>query len=145
MAKLSAFTRNSAAVSDGSPIIVGPEGNTFTLVTRGYTNEYADRLWELRRAAAIRLNSNLMPNQTPVSPDFLPPSEEDACVAQAIAEKCLLDVRDLNNPDGSPVTLADYCSLMKDRANRPLLALAMQAAGAVGRATKDQLEAAEKN
>ncbi|OUJ10852.1 hypothetical protein [Acetobacter sp. DsW_063] len=145
MARLTTFTRNATSVAQGAPVVVGPEGDSFTITTRGFTDAYVDRLWALRRTATIRYNTGLSANETPVSPDALPPSIEDGCVAQAMAEKCLIGVDGLDGDDGAPVTIEQFCELIQHRENRPLLALAMQAAGSVGRATKALLESAEKN
>ncbi|MCP1197094.1 hypothetical protein NKW84_14665, partial [Acetobacter senegalensis] len=72
-------------------------------------------------------------------------SVQDECQAQALAEKCLLDVSGLENMDGSPMTIEQFKDAIRKRANMGLLVLALQAAGSVGMASKALLEDAEKN
>ena len=144
MAKISSFTRNAAAIAEGTPVTVGVT-DQFVIVTKGMTADYADRLWALRRAAAIRYNTGLSATDVPVDPNNLPPSMDDACQAQALSEKCLIDVQGLENDDGTPIDIATFKEMITHRENRALLALALQAAASVGRATKEQLQAAEGN
>ncbi|MFW7267541.1 hypothetical protein ACMAUO_06165 [Gluconacetobacter sp. Hr-1-5] len=147
MARLSSFTRNTDAVAQGTPVTVGPEGETFVVLTRGMGDAYADRLWALRRAAAFRYNVNLLPQQSPVTPETLPPSEDDRCQAQALTEKCLMGIDGLTHDDEGkvPVTLDEFNELIKHRENRWLLVLALQAASSVGRVQKQVIEDAGKN
>ncbi|MPQ75079.1 hypothetical protein [Acetobacter senegalensis] len=146
MAKAARYMRDESALDNGQAIEVGPEGDKFTITTRGFTTAYIDRLAALQRAAAIRLNTGLPPASTDrVTPDTLPPSVQDDCQAQALAEKCLLDISGLENMDGSPMTIEQFKDAIRKRANMGLLVLALQAAGSVGMASKALLEDAEKN
>ncbi|KAA8387768.1 hypothetical protein FKW31_03780 [Acetobacter sp. DmW_136] len=144
MAKLSSFTRNATAIAEGTPVTVGVT-DQFIIVTKGMTADYADRLWALRRAAVIRYNTGLSVTDVPVTESTLPPSMDDVCQAQALSEKCLIDVQGLENDDGSPIDIATFNEMITHRENRALLGLALQAAASVGRATKEQLKAAEGN
>lgn len=145
MARLSKFVRNGALMSKGQAVVVGPEGDTFTIVTRGMTDKYSDRLWALRRAAAMELNRGLKPGSVFYNADSLPPSEDDRCVAQALSEECLTGIDGLEGDDGNPITLDQFNELIKNRENRALLALAMQAAQVVGIDENTMKSEAEKN
>ncbi len=146
MARLSRFTRDGNALNNGQAILVGPEGEQFTITTRGFTADYADRLAALQRAAAIKINTGLTPaSPDRVTPDTLPPSVADKCQAQALAEKCILGVADLENDDGSEMTVEQFKEAVQQRENTGLLIMALQAAGSVGLARKALVEDAEKN
>lgn len=145
MARLSKFVRNGTLMAQGQAVVVGPEGDTFTIVTRGMTDKYSDRLWALRRAAAMELNRGLKPGSVFYGADSLPPSEDDRCVAQALSEECLTGIEGLEGDGGKPVTLDAFKDLIKERENRALLALAMQAAQVVGIDETTVQAEAEKN
>ncbi|MFT8591290.1 MAG: hypothetical protein ABF839_06850 [Acetobacter orientalis] len=145
MARLSKFVRTGLSLSAGQAVTVGPEGDTFTLTTLGMTAEYADRLWALRREAAMELNRKLTPGSVPYSAGQLPPSADDRCVAQALSEKCLTGISGLQGDDGKEITLPEFNELLLHRENAALLVLAIQAAQIVGVDTQTVQAEAEKN
>lgn len=145
MAKLSAFTRNATAMTDGTEVKVGPEKDRFSIVVRGMTDAYTDRLWALRQLASVEYNASLKRGDVRSTPQNLPPSLDDRCVAQALGEKCLLDVHDLDAADGTPVTVEQFREMLLRRENVLLLRLTLEAVASVGFEEQEQNESAEKN
>lgn len=132
MAKLSAFSRNKARVTEGEKIEVGPEGDTFFIVTRGFLPSYRDTLYDLRLEAARRLNRSLKPGAVAYGPESLPPSEEDKCQGKAIARECVLGVEGLEREDGGDYTVDEFRALLESGDYPVLTSLAISAAGRVG-------------
>ncbi|MFT8776263.1 MAG: hypothetical protein ABF893_06340 [Gluconacetobacter liquefaciens] len=145
MARLSKFTRHADAITDGTEVEVGPKSDRFILVTRGMTDAYSDRLWELRRLATIEYNAGLTRDDVRAVPQDLPPSIDDRCVAQALGEKCLIDVRDLEGDDGAAITIDAFRDMITRRENVILLRLTLEAVSSVGTEEKKVLADAEKN
>ncbi len=146
MAKLSAFRLDAAAISDGEWITVGVGGDTFEIRTRGFTARYRDALNALRRDAARKANRGLVPGAIPFSPDNLPPTVDDACQGEALAQHCILDVRGLQQDDGTAVTADDFRAMLTDRDSYvALLVLALNAASSVGQARTEEAQEAAKN
>lgn len=146
MAKLSAFKLNAAAISDGEWITVGVGADTFEIKTRGFTSRYRDALNSLRRDAARKANRGLVPGATPFTPDSLPPTLDDLCQGEALAQYCVLDVRGLQQDDGTPVSIEDFRQMLTDRDSYvSLLVLALNAASSVGQARTEEAQAAAKN
>lgn len=132
MAKLSSFTRDSAKISDGDRVEVGFGEDKFHITTRGFTPAYRDRLFDLKREAARRLNRDLKPGAIGYLPDTLPPSEDDKCQGQAVAEECVLGVEGLDGDDGQPLGVETFRSLLSSGVHPALISLAIAAAGRVG-------------
>lgn len=145
MTKISLFTRDQSAMDNGIRVEVGPAGQKFGITTRGLTDGYFDRMFALRRKAAQAVNAGLDQDDLPVTPDNLPPSQEDKIMAQALVECCLLGVDGLEDDAGNPVTFDAFCGLLSQRASQSLLSLAYSAARSVGLAQQAQADSAVKN
>lgn len=144
MAKLSNFLRNTKAITDGETVTVGPAGMTFQVTTRGFTLAYRDRLAALRREAARTLNRAQQPGATAYLPDGLPPSTEDKCQGQALADECIIDIAGLDD-DGTPVTVEQFRDLIASGEVPFLTSLAFGAAARVSDSRIGEKAAAEGN
>jgi hypothetical protein len=113
MADLQAFTMDRDAIRAGEWVPVGTGDDQFEIKTRGFTQAYRDGLNRIRREAARDLNRKLKPGESFYQPDALPPSLDDKCQGQALADHCVLDVRGLNN-GGTPVTVDQFRELIRD-------------------------------
>lgn len=145
MPKLSDFIPDTSAVTGGEAITVGPVGKSFEITTRGFTPAYRDRLSALRREAARTLNRTLQPGAAPYRPDTLPPTVEDKCLGQALAEECIQGVAGLDGDDGQPVTIDQFRALLTSGDAPFLTALAVGAASRVGENRAEEAKAAEGN
>lgn len=145
MAKLSSFTANTRAISDGEWVEVNPT-DPFKIKTRGFTARYRDLLNRLRRQASREANRGLQPGAIPHSPEALPPTMEDRCQAQALAEECFLDVQGLTGEDGSAVTAEQFREMLQDpETYGALLVLTIGAAARIQSERQQDAEAAAKN
>jgi hypothetical protein len=151
MAKLGSFTMDREAIRSGEWIAVGTGEDQFEIKTRGFTQAYRDGLNRIRREAARELNRRLKPGESFYQPDALPPSIDDQCQGQALADHCLLDVRGLYNgkdAENNPVPLGveQFKELIRDPEGRQgLLILAIGAASRVGADRLAERETAEGN
>ncbi|WP_338332154.1 hypothetical protein [Acetobacter sp. LMG 32666] len=145
MAKLSQFTRNTTALSSGVSVQVGPADDPITITTSGFSPAYADRLWALRRIAAIKYNTGLQDGEPLAKPNDLPPSLEDECTAKALGEKCIQGVSGLQSEDGSEITVEQLRDKLLLPDNIPLLRLALEAVSKAGEQAKTMQAEAEKN
>jgi hypothetical protein len=151
MANLSALTLDRDAVRHGDWVEVGAGENVFEIRTRGITQAYRDGLNRLRLTAVRELNRNNKPGQPFYTPELLPPSVDDRCIGQALAEHCVIDVRGLydgKDENGQPrsVTVDEFRELLRDPEGRSILvSWTMQAAGSVGQARQEERKEAEGN
>lgn len=145
MASLSAFRANVTAINDGEWVEVNPE-DPFEIKTRGFTPRYRDKLSALRREAARKANRGLQPGQVPFSADALPPTADDLCQGQALADEVFLDVRGLTHQGGAVVTADEFKDMLRNTAEfSSLLILAMSAAMSVHADREDETKAAVGN
>lgn len=145
MANVGAFTMDRDTIRAGEWVQVGTGDDQFEIKTRGFTPEYRDGLNRIRRDAARELNRKLKPGESFYQPADLPPSLDDKCQGQALADHCVLDVRGLTN-GGVPVTADQFRDLIRDPEGRQgLLILAIGAANRVGADRKAEREVAEGN
>lgn len=145
MAKLSQFTRNTTALSSGVSVQVGPADDPITITTSGFSPAYADRLWALRRIAAIKYNTGLQDGEPLAKPNDLPPSLEDECTAKALGEKCIQAVSGLQNDDGSEITVEQLRDQILHPENLSLLRLVLEAVGKAAEQVRAMRGEAEKN
>lgn len=145
MAKISQFTRKSTPVASGVAVQVGPSDDPITVTTCGFSPAYADRLWALRRIAAIKYNTGLQDGEPLAKPNDLPPSLEDECMARALGEMCIQGVGGLQNDDGSETSVEQFRDQILQPESLPLLRLALEAVGKAAEQVKTMQAEAEKN
>jgi hypothetical protein len=145
MPDISSCTADRDVMRSGEWVPVGTGDDRFEIRTRGFTQAYRDGLNRLRREAARELNRKLKSTDLPHTPEMLPPSVDDRCQGQALADYCVIDVRGLTN-GGQPVSADEFKALLRDPEGRQaLVVFALQAAIEVGRARTEQKEIAEGN
>lgn len=124
MAKLTNFKRDSKAIAEGEWISPGEEYEDLEIMTRGYTDMYADtRASRLRRAvttAGVR------------SVESLPSATVRTITVECLISHVLLDVRGLAHEDGTPVSFGEFCELLRNPDYGDLFVAAVTAASRVG-------------
>jgi len=145
MAKLSAFSRDRNRVSQGEEIEVGPEGNTFFITTRGFTDAYRDTLYSLKKAATLELNRTIRAGAGFYTPDSLPPRTEDLCQGKALAQECVLGIRELEGDNGQDLTIDAFREMLSSGEYPALVTLSLMAAGRVGSDREEQGKSSEGN
>lgn len=127
MAKLKNFRRDLAkALDTGEWIRVGDEYDDMEILTRGFTDEYTDMRNAVGRRLAIqryRGDSTKITN-----------AENRNLTVDCLAEKCLLNVRNLVGDDDQPVTLPAFVEMMRNPEYSDLFNAAIAACANVGRA-----------
>jgi hypothetical protein len=145
MADVNTYTVDKSAIRGGEWVSVGTPPQDFEIRTRGFTPAYRDGLNSLRRHASRELNRKLRPGDVFYTPDTLPPTVDDQCQGQALADHCVLDVRGLTS-GGEPVTGDQFRDLLREPEGRQgLLILAIGAAATVGNSRQAEREEAEGN
>ena len=145
MSKLSAFTRDHAAITDG--VWIAPDERNhpeLQLRVKGRDGAFVDALSVEYRALIRRAREDgtLKSRQ---GLDDLPVSTQTAVEDRLILSRLVLDVRGLQNDDGTPLTIAAFRELAVQELYRPLLDLAREAVAiATDRRAKDKA-AAEGN
>ncbi|MBS1026066.1 hypothetical protein [Gluconobacter cerinus] len=145
MAKLSAFSRDRNRVSQGEEIEVGPEGNTFFITTRGFTDAYRDTLYALKKAATLELNRTMRAGAGFYTPESLPPRTEDICQGKALAQECVLGIKGLEGDDGQDLTVDEFRNMLSSGDYTALVTLSLMAAGRVGSDREELTKASEGN
>lgn len=147
MASLKSLRVNTDHINAGAWTPVKIDGNEFEIRTRGITMKYRNLLHRLRSDAAKAINRTRDPGSDMVSPDDLPPSVSEACMARAVVDECFLDVRGLTHDDDGPaVTAAEFREMLLDVEQWGLLVYATLAAANKVTASRDeQAKAAEGN
>lgn len=136
MAKLKDFRRNSQAFEEGEWVRVADEFDDLEVKVRGYTARYHDlRNAKMRRAA------------TPYNGDVsrIPSAIADAIVLECLLACIFLDVRNLEDEHGKPVTREGFIELLRDPDYRQLVNAVLVAAGKVGQMNELEKADAEGN
>lgn len=133
MASLNRIKLDAGRINEGKWITVESDGEPFDIRTRGITPRYRDTLQRLRLERVRTINRTRDPGAPMVSVETLPPSLDDLCLGQALAEECFLDVRGLTHDDGGKiVTAAEFKELLCDpETGRIFIALVQAAANEV--------------
>ena len=136
MARLASFRVDHKKLEGGEWVRPDEEFDDLEIRTRGYTDAYTDaRAAKLRRAA--------LPYGGDVSK--IPNAEQRDIIADCLVAHCLLDVRNLENDDGQPVSFARFCEMVRDPAYPDLWAAATRAPALVGRIRAGEAEDAVGN
>jgi len=133
MASLNRIKLDAGRINEGKWITVESDGEPFDIRTRGITPRYRDTLQRLRLERVRTINRTRDPGAPMVSVETLPPSLDDLCLGQALAEECFLDVRGLTHDDGGKVvTVDEFKALLCDpETGRIFIALVQAAANEV--------------
>lgn len=133
MAFLNRIKLDAARINEGKWITVESDGEPFDIRTRGITPRYRDALQRLRLEKMRAVNRTRDPGAPMMSVETLPPSIDDLCLGQALADECFLDVRGLKHSDkGADVTAAEFKELLCDpETGRIFIALVQAAANEV--------------
>ncbi len=147
MASLNKLKTNVQRINEGAWVTVEiDEDNTFDIRTRGFTARYRDTLQRLKTEAAQAVNRKLNPGERIITADTLPSSIEDVCQGKALADECVLDVRDLFHDDGTLATVDEFREMLNDAEQcRAAILLAMQAAQKVTADRDEDTKAAVGN
>lgn len=134
MAKLSTFSRDPDAMRNGAWMNPGVEYG-FEIKTKAMGSAFADN-----KAARMKRAARLAGGEDKIGQEV-----ENQINVQALVDECLLDVRGLENDDGSNVTIDEFKALILLPENSELAVICFRVAGAVGLKTAAQLEAATGN
>lgn len=132
MAKLSLFRVNGAAVREGEWIPVEDYGD-LEIFTRGFGDEYSDAQARKQRQAAKSLGGDT---------DKLPVKVRRQINVECLIAHVVRDVRNLEHDDGSPVSFAEFCDLLRDPDYPGLLIASFTAAAMVGTRREIDIEEA---
>lgn len=131
MATLKRFRQNSAAINRGEWVDLGIEFDNLEIRSRGLTDAYWDmHQAKIRRAAqAYNDDANRIPNaiRREINVDCL-------------VDHAILDVRNLYDDDGHPVTLDGFCDLLRNPDFHELIVACFRAAGWVGRQRQAEID-----
>ena len=132
MARITAFKINSKAVETGEWIRLGEEFDDAEVLTRGYTDAYTDAHQAKLRRAAKSMNGDATK---------LPIAVSRGLLIESLLQHVVLDVRGIQNADGSNTTMAQFADYLRDPDYATLLAAVLGAAGRVGLSRDDVADA----
>lgn len=136
MASLSRFKTDLSRVNDGAWITLGEEFGEIEIQTRGFTDTYLDSRQSRMRRAATRYGGDLQK---------IPQADVRAILIDLLIKHCLMDVRNLEDQNGDPVTFALFCELLRDDQYVDLYGAALQAATQVTAEREADLADSKKN
>ena len=136
MAKLSQLKQDHAAITEGEWIRVGDEYDDLEILTRGITDIYLDAQAAKQRRAAVAYGGDV---------DRLPIAIRRKINVDCLIAHVALDVRNLLDDAGQPVSFAQFKELLHDRDYTPLVSACFLAASQVGRRTAADVEEAVGN
>ena len=136
MAKLSQLKQDHAAITEGEWIRVGDEYDDLEILTRGITDLYLDAQAAKQRRAAVGFGGDV---------DRLPVAIRRKINVECLIAHVVLDVRNLTDDAGQPVSFAQFKELLHDRDYTPLVSACFLAASQVGRRTAADIEEASGN
>ena len=136
MAKLSQLKHHHAAITEGEWIRVGDEYDDLEILTRGITDLYLDAQAAKQRRAAVGFGGDV---------DRLPVAIRRKINVECLIAHVVLDVRNLTDDAGQPVSFAQFKELLHGRDYTPLVSACFLAASQVGRRTAADLEEASGN
>jgi hypothetical protein len=136
MAKLSKFRTDSRAIQEGEWIVVGDEYEDLEIRTRGFTDAYFDAQAARQRRAAVSLGGDV---------SKLPSGLRRQINIDCLIQHVVLDVRNLEDDKGQPVTAEQFHALLRDPDYSELVVACFSAAGKVGQRRQADLEDAVGN
>lgn len=136
MAKLSKFKRDSSLTQTGEWIRVGDEYDDLEILTRGFNDDYTDhRNAGIRKAATLNYRGD---------PSKIGAAETRSITIDSIVAHSLIDVRNLADDDGNPVSLDKFVTMLRDPDYLDLYLATITACAMVGRTraavTKDAIK-----
>jgi hypothetical protein len=137
MARLSRFRVDSTLLNEGEWVHPDEaEYDDLEIKTRGFTDAYTDsRAVKLRRAAQ-RYGNDVARVPAHISRDI---------TIEALIQHCLLDVRNIVDDNGNPITFDAFCNLLRNPDYADLVVAALKAASIVGMQHDGDREDATKN
>lgn len=136
MAKLSRFKADLARVNDGAWVTLGEEYGEIEIKTRGFTDVYNDARGAKIRRAASRYGGDALK---------IPQAEVRAILIELLIKHCLLDVRNLEDEKGEPVSFALFCDLLQEDQFSDLYGAALAAANLVSTEREQDLADSKKS
>lgn len=136
MAKLSAFKTDSKAVAEGEWVRVGEDYDDLEIRTRGMTDAYTNARDARHRKAAVGFGGDV---------SKLPVEIRRRINIDCLATFLVLDVRNLTDDDGAPVTVDAFKDLLSDPDYDDLVTACYRAASQVGKRKADDLADAAGN
>ena len=133
--KVGSFRRDAKAMRDGEWVSPGPAYGEVEIRTRAMLPSYYDRLAAMNAREARRVGGE----------DKIGMSFKNSSIIEALIDHCLLDIRGLENDDGSAVTFAQFCEMIRQEDFAELATMAIVATSQVGRSREDELADATKN
>lgn len=134
MAKLTSFKIDSRARETGEWISPGDEFDDLEIHTRGLTDSYIDARAAKMRKASLAYGGDA---------SKIPNAKVREIVVDCLLAHCTLDVRNLTDADGSPVTFEQFGALLRTGDYPDLIDAALRAATMVGqRKASDTADAA---
>lgn len=136
MAKLNSFKVDSKLIEHGEWVSPGEEYDDLEIKCRGFTDTYTDVRSAKMRRAAMRFGGDV--NKVPISL-----SRE--ITVDCMIDHVLLDVRNIQDEHGQPVTFEQFCQLLKTPDYYDLVLACLRAAAVVGTHRIDDVQDAAKN
>jgi hypothetical protein len=132
------FAINSDAMQNGEWVNPGPEFGGIEIKTRSFVKEYT-----LYRSAKMR---TAMRRAGVKTEEELDPDIRGEIAVQCFLDKMFIDVRNMNDDEGQPLTAESFRKLIWERNYRPyLFGAGIAAAAIVGQRMDDDVEDSSKN
>lgn len=136
MASLSRFKADLTKINDGAWVKLGEEFGEIEIQTRGFTDAHNDARAARIRRAATRFSGDATK---------IPQSDVRAILIDLLIQHCLLDIRNLEDQNGDPVSFDLFCQLLHDDQYQDLYGAALAAANQVSAEREADLQEAKKN
>lgn len=133
MARIGAFKIDSKAIETGEWQRLGEEFDDAEVMVRGFTDAYSNAHAAKLRRAAKPFNGDT---------SKLPVEISRALLIESVLQHVLLDVRGIQDVDGTPATKDHMAKWLPDPDYAPLLIATLAAAGRVGLSKVDVADAA---
>lgn len=131
MAKLSRFRQNSAAINNGEWVPLGEEYDNLAIRTRGFVDAYWDMQAAKQRREAQKYSGDI---------NRLPSAVRRAINVECLIATVLIDVQNLFDDDGKPVTFDGFCEFLRDPDYHELIVACFRAAGQVGQQRQAEVD-----
>ncbi|AHJ69335.1 hypothetical protein [Granulibacter bethesdensis] len=136
MAFLEDLTVDAEAIEAGAWVRVDPrQFDDLEIRTRGFTDAFTDAQAAALDRLAVKYNGRAQ----------IPNADQRILNAQLLRDYLILDVRNLNHRDGTPVSLNDFLDLLAKREGVKLASACWIAVGKVTSASRDDLADMEGN
>lgn len=136
MTKLSNFRVDPKALREGEWQPLGEEFGTIEVLTRGLTDKYEDARSARQRLAAKAYGGDA---------EKLKVAVRKRINTECLVEFCLMDVRGVDDDDGSPLSIEKFGQMLVSGEYPDVLQACFQAAQRVGKQTAEDLEDAVGN